>query len=102
VLVVAAERRLSSMTSEPTKPTEPAAAIDVWRARGNLWRARWVAYTLAQTEQPPANAYIALAQCDWDVGRPDVARRVIAKVVAGGAPPETRRRAEELMHSWER
>jgi hypothetical protein len=43
---------------------------------------------------------VTLARVDWQLGHRDRARKVIAKVIAGGAAPEVKREASDLESEW--
>jgi hypothetical protein len=73
-----------------------------WRARGNLWRTRWYALAWARTESPPGEAYMALAEANWDLGRRDKARHVVAQVLTGEPSDADRHRAEAALQLWNR
>jgi hypothetical protein len=88
-------------TSSPPGPgDEPRAAIDYWRGRKNLFRARAVARDWAMREEPPAEGYVTLAAIDWDLGQRDRARKVLAKVLARATSDDARRHASELEDRW--
>jgi hypothetical protein len=88
-------------TSSPPGPgDDPHAAVEYWRGRKNLFRARAVAFDWAMSEEPPAEGYVALAAIDWDLGQPERARKVLGKVLARATSDDVRRRASELDRRW--
>lgn len=88
-------------TSSPPEPgDEPRAAVEYWRGRKNLFRARSVAFDWAMREDPPAEGYVTLAAIDWDLGQRDRARKVLGKVLARATSEDVQRRASELDHRW--
>ncbi len=89
-------------TPESTDParSDARSLASMWRARGNLWRARWCALGWASHESPPGEAYVALAEANWELGRRDKARHVLAKVLAGQPPDAIRSHAEVMLQLW--
>ena len=81
-------------------PTDPRDAVEYWRARGNLYRAHAAALSVARAEATPGDGHVVLAALDWELGHDDMARRVIATVLARTTSETARRKAEELDRRW--
>ena len=86
----------------PTDPTDAPGMVAYWRARGNLYQARWWALAWTRHEaNAPGDAYLTLATLDRQLGRDAQARKVLAKVLDHPASDAVRTRAESLRSAWD-
>jgi hypothetical protein len=90
----------SSPSMKEQAPDDPPRAVEYWRKRENLFRARHVALGWATKEKTPGEGYLTLAIVDWDLGEREKAQKVLSKVLTRTDDPSVRERAEALTAKW--
>ena len=95
---------VASLFPSPPKteiaPEDPRAAVEYWRTRENLFRARHVALAWAQKEKLPREGYLTLAIIDWDLGEKEKAQKVLTKVLTRTDDPSVLAEATSLATKW--